>query len=185
MLLWKSWEGGCFDALAPSCPAARSSFKCQQRILIISRLKSKLKPCNARRGFVWQQEDFHMSFQMGAWCWSILISLDKSEQGSCAPATDFSAGWMSFLLNCWTTNSPLGQATMVGGTRGRRKSCPANKIPVGVCAWVVGAADLPNPLGFTPSSWAQLGNLAGFDCLVPGKAHLECLVSPTNPQLSD
>lgn len=148
-------------------------------------LKASWNPAKARHCLVREQEDFHMSFQMGTQRRSISIAPDKSEQSSRAPATVFRAGWMSFLLNCWTTNSPPGQATVAGGTKGRRKSCSANKIPGGVRVWVVGAADLPNPLGFTPPSWAQLGNLAGFACPLPGKARLERLVSPTNPQLSN
>lgn len=132
--------------------------------------------CDSRSTSTWL---FRWDLGAGASWW-----LQTSQNRAAVPLPQFSVQdeW-DFLLNCWTTNSPPGQATVVGGKKGGRvEERVAWRIK---WVWVVGAADLPDSVGFTPPSWARLGNLAGFDCLLPGKVHLECLVAPTNPQLSD
>lgn len=175
-----------FDVLAPSCLAARSSFRCQQRILLICRLQSQLKPWNARHCLVWQQDSLPHVCSHGS---SELEHLAHSRQvrtGRLCPWHSFQSRMneLSFeLLNYKFLSWPSCRG---GWDEGEKKELLREQgTSRGVQVWVVGAADLPNPLEFTPPSWLQLGNLAGFGCLVPGKAHLECLVSPTNPQLSD
>lgn len=123
-----------FWCLVSQLLVPRSFFRCRQRILLISRLCSKLQPRNAKHCLVWQQEHFHMAFQMGSQRWSILMAPDKSEQSSRAPATVFSAGWMRFsfeLLNYKFPSWPSNRGGWEEGGAGTRKSCLANKMGVG------------------------------------------------------
>lgn len=128
----------------------------------------KAKPCNARYCLSVTAGGLSRVFSDGS---SVLEHLNRSRQvrtGQPFPCHSFQCRMneLSFeLLNYIFPSWPRNRS---GWKRGRRKSCSVNKILVGV--WCVGAADLPNPAGFTPPSWAQLGNLAGFGCLVPGKA---------------
>lgn len=183
----KAERVGFFDALVPSCLGSKKRLQMSAENPAHLQAYEQAGTLQCQTLLAWWESRrastclFRWDLSAGA-----SRSLQTSQNRAAVPLPQFSVEdeW-AFFLNCWTTHSPPGQAAVAGGTKGRRKSCSASEIPVGVRVWAVGAADLPNPLGFTPRSWAQLGNLAGFDCPVPGKAHLECLVSPTNPQLSD
>lgn len=113
-------------------------------------------------------------------------SLQASQNRAAVPLTQFSGQDQRDFF--WTAELQiplLAQLLWVGG-EGRKKSCSGNKAPTGVCrcGWWEQLTCQTHRSLLHPAelSW-EIGQ--GLIAWYMEKAHLECLVSPTNPQLSN